>query len=1611
MVQTAPVPTAEPRAPEPATILVVEGNEEHQVLSVAALGRRGFRVSVADTGAEALRLLQRHPFQAVVLSSKLRDASGLEVLRSLVQVRSDVPVVFVVPEGSEEIAVRAMGSGASGHLVKTARYHELLPVEVEQQIAKARDRTRLAQQQKALGEAQTRFREFVESSREPIFVIDPTGAFVAANEAMAVATGFSREELLRLNLFDLLTPLTDPAPARRLVDSISGGPASPQEFSLTRRDSQVIYIHVTPHLVRKAGEVVGIEVLAKDITDRKRAENELKSLYSWLRAIHEATNEGILLADRDLRVVQWNARALELFGLDPGSMVDRTAEDLFRGLAARAADPQAALDAVETYRADPEATSEGILEITRPERRVYHRITSPVRNPDGALIGRLWTFRDITERQRAERVERAIYRISEAATAAKDLRALYRSIHEIVAELMPAKNFYIALHDPITETLDFPYFVDQKEPPPGRQPLGRGLTEYVLRSGRTILASPETFQALHEQGEIDLVGPDSLDWIGVPLVAGERPIGVLAIQTYEPGVRYGPRERDILSFVSSQVAMAVQRRLAEQSLRESEARFRRLTENAQDLIYRFRVTEPRGFEYVSPVATRMTGYTPEEHYADPQLGFKIVHPDDRPILEQAMVAGPPSGEPVTLRWIRRDGSVLWTEQRNVAIRDEAGRVVAIEGIARDITARMEVERAVHESEERYRLLAQATKDAIWDWDLETDTLIWSDAIYEILGYSADESPPTGAWWDSLIHPGHRERVLGRLWKCVHEGPDAWTAEYRMLRKDGTYAFIHDRGFILRGEDGRGSRMLGSLSDVTEAARTQEALRRRDATLAAVGFAADRFLRSPEWEAIVEEVLQRLGEATGADAVRLFESRRDADGRLFAVQRFRWSPREVDSPIDTAGEGSLLYLDGGFSRWADILSRGEIVHGHLKDFPSEERAFFQSVDLRTVTAVPILVGNQWWGQIGFDFYGEERDWSPPEREAIRAAAGTLAAAIERERAEATVRDSEERYRLLFERNPQPMWVFDLETLRFLAVNAAAIEHYGYSREDFLAMTIKDIRPAEDVPRLLENLAHPRDGLDHAGEWRHRRKDGSIIDVQITSHSIVFGGRSAELVLATDITERRRAERALDESRRTLVTLMSNLPGMAYRCLKERPWTMEFVSEGALALTGYPPSDLIRNRRVAFADVIHPEDRDRVWDEVQAALRERKPYQLQYRIRTAAGGEKWVWEQGRGIARPDGSVEALEGFVTDVTERLRTRFELERSERKFRALFEAAAEAIVLIDTKGKILDVNPAGEALARRARTDLVGHNLGEFFPPDELPRAREYLKGLLAGTPFQEPFETAILTPESGPRIVEVRSRVIRQAAAETYLEQVVRDVTEEREMQRRLLQSERLASIGQLAAYVAHEINTPLTNISLLAAGISRRVDDPEVQAKLEKLNVQRRQAAAIISDLLKFTTRRDVNAVETDLQEVLEATMEQVVPYHKPGVVVDLEPFPGSVLVRADPLQIQEVFVNLLKNALDATERGSVRVRVSDRGETVAVSIEDTGSGMTPEVRARLFEPFFTTKKLGEGTGLGLSLSQAIVAAHGGKIEVESEVGKGTKVTVLLPWREAHEDPRRR
>jgi two-component system, cell cycle sensor histidine kinase and response regulator CckA len=174
-----------------------------------------------------------------------------------------------------------------------------------------------------------------------------------------------------------------------------------------------------------------------------------------------------------------------------------------------------------------------------------------------------------------------------------------------------------------------------------------------------------------------------------------------------------------------------------------------------------------------------------------------------------------------------------------------------------------------------------------------------------------------------------------------------------------------------------------------------------------------------------------------------------------------------------------------------------------------------------------------GMSGFDVRWKRRDGSPVwvhlDSRVIRGESGALELfegfvydIQERKDAEEALRGSEERYRLLFEKNPEPMWVFDEKTLAFLAVNEAACRHYGYSHEEFLGMTIRDIRPAEDVPALLKQIAGESRNHEEAGVWRHRRKGGTVIEVEITSDKLIFGEREAQLVLASDVTEKRQLE---------------------------------------------------------------------------------------------------------------------------------------------------------------------------------------------------------------------------------------------------------------------------------------------------------------------------------------------------------------------------------------------------------------------------------------------------------------------------------------------------------
>src|SRR5207237_3075475 len=196
--------------------------------------------------------------------------------------------------------------------------------------------------------------------------------------------------------------------------------------------------------------------------------------------------------------------------------------------------------------------------------------------------------------------------------------------------------------------------------------------------------------------------------------------------------------------------------------------------------------------------------------------------------------------------------------------------------------------------------------------------------------------------------------------------------------------------------------------------------------------------------------------------------------------------------------------------------------------------------------------------------------------------------QRDRAEKELRDSEEQYRLLFETNPLPMWVFDRETLAFLAVNEAAVRHYGFSRGDFFSMPIRDIRPQSDVPALLQVVSHPVEGLSSTDPWKHRKKDGTVIDVEITSHGLTFRGRDAELVLANDVTEQKRDQERLKQSEERFAKAFRSNP-LAITITTRSDSRYLDVNEAFLKMAGYDREQVIGHTVDELDIWVEPADR--------------------------------------------------------------------------------------------------------------------------------------------------------------------------------------------------------------------------------------------------------------------------------------------------------------------------------------------------------------------------------------------------------------------------------------
>jgi PAS domain S-box-containing protein len=308
---------------------------------------------------------------------------------------------------------------------------------------------------------------------------------------------------------------------------------------------------------------------------------------------------------------------------------------------------------------------------------------------DGATVGFYTVHRDISEHKRAEALSSALYRVAEKSSTARDLQQFFAAVHSIVDELMYARNFYVALYDPATEVLSFPYFVDEQEPAPAPKKLGRGLTEYLLRTGEPLLATPEVLKQMEGRGEVERNGPRSLDWMGVPLKVADQTFGALVVQTYSKNIRYGDRDKEILSFVARQLASAIVHKKNEEELRRSEARYRSLVQSSVYGIYRSSLEGK--FLDVNPALITMLGYESAEELLalDPRTDVFLQAGEQTRLNEEFRRTGRLDG--IEVKWKRKDGNAITVRisGRAVSSADEPADV--LEAIAENVTERRALE--------------------------------------------------------------------------------------------------------------------------------------------------------------------------------------------------------------------------------------------------------------------------------------------------------------------------------------------------------------------------------------------------------------------------------------------------------------------------------------------------------------------------------------------------------------------------------------------------------------------------------------------------------------------------------------------------------------------------------------------------------------------------------------------------------------------------------------------------------------------------------------------------------------------------------------------------------
>ena len=373
---------------------------------------------------------------------------------------------------------------------------------------------------------------------------------------------------------------------------------------------------------------------------------------------------------------------------------------------------------------------------------------------------------------------------------------------------------------------------------------------------------------------------------------------------------------------------------------------------------------------------------------------------------------------------------------------------------------------------------------------------------------------------------------------------------------------------------------------------------------------------------------------------------------------------------------------------------------------------------------------------------------------------------------------------------------------------------------------------------------------------------------------------------------------------------------------------------------------------------------------------------------------------------GDVLRIQGTIVDVSERRQMEVHLRKEQEFVRSLVASFPDVIAVLDLTGVYTFMSPLVQDVLGRPATDFLGKSLGESVHPDDAAKLRSTFQKVALGQGTDSQFEYRTKHANGTWRVLRASASPLHDAGGKiSGVVASARDVTESKRTEQQASQKEKLAAMGEMMAGVAHELNNPLTAILGISDLIRERAVDESMRHQIDTVLKQARRAATIVQNLLVFSRPSILKQTKVQIDLIVRQALEAQRPsLQQKKIKVEFHAAPGLPPIEGDPKLLVQGFSNLISNAEQAIgvarDNGSLRISAALKDGKIALDFSDDGPGIAPENIGKIFDPFFTTRRPSGGTGLGLTISQAIVKEHGGKIEVESTPGAGATFRVLLP-----------